>query len=232
MYRFFRKEPPMSAAFQRTNYGGRRPASRVLHRATNDLLVALDLLMPSYWHYNCRVDGIERTLIDLPQPSIEHRKGTAIECYYVTSHVFEWLRTYAVNASAEDRCGIKAYKLSGVAFKYWHNFLSAHDNMHVADTLAIRPGIYRHFKKEKDGEKMLYCVHGVSGSTESAELVVCYQSLYGEKAFAMAHRPRDMFAEIIYRPECTYVGPRFALIKEFDRPRYIWSKEELAATLA
>ncbi len=68
----------------------------------------------------------------------------------------------------------------------------------------IRPGLYRHYKGN------VYQVIGISRHSESLELFVVYQALYGE--YGLWVRPAAMFTEEVV------IGnkrvPRFAFIAE------------------
>ena len=64
----------------------------------------------------------------------------------------------------------------------------------------IKIGKYQHFK---GGE---YKVLGVAKHSETQEELVVYQSL---KDGGMWVRPKEMFADIVDKPELDYKGPRF-----------------------
>ncbi|WXL24171.1 DUF1653 domain-containing protein [Ectopseudomonas mendocina] len=70
----------------------------------------------------------------------------------------------------------------------------------------IQPGLYRHYKGPE------YRVLGVARHTETEELMVVYQALYGE--FGLWLRPLDMFSSTVDVDGETV--PRFALIKVED----------------
>jgi len=65
-----------------------------------------------------------------------------------------------------------------------------------------RPGRYRHYKGND------YLVHSVARHTETGELVVVYQALYGERGWWI--RPHAMFCESVEVAGVTV--PRFAFV--------------------
>lgn len=67
-----------------------------------------------------------------------------------------------------------------------------------------RPGRYRHYKGND------YRVLGVARHTETGELVVVYQALYGERGLWI--RPHGMFCEQV--DLAGQVQPRFAFISD------------------
>jgi hypothetical protein len=67
-----------------------------------------------------------------------------------------------------------------------------------------RPGRYRHYKGND------YRVVGVARHTETGELVVVYQALYGERGLWI--RPHAMFIEQI--AVAGEMQPRFAFVSE------------------
>jgi hypothetical protein len=67
-----------------------------------------------------------------------------------------------------------------------------------------RPGRYRHYKGND------YRVFGVARHTETGELVVVYQALYGERGLWI--RPHAMFIEQVTVAGQVY--PRFAFVSE------------------
>lgn len=72
----------------------------------------------------------------------------------------------------------------------------------------VKKGKYHHFK---DSTKH-YTVLGTAKHTETGELLVVYQALYGEgQLFA---RPLGMFVEDVDKPELSYKGPRFVYLGE------------------
>ncbi len=75
---------------------------------------------------------------------------------------------------------------------------------------SVKPGVYRHFKGN------IYHVIGVAENTETRALTVVYIPQYGEHKGKLAERDLAMFLDVVDRQELKYVGPRFALIKEFD----------------
>lgn len=70
----------------------------------------------------------------------------------------------------------------------------------------FRPGIYRHFK---GNEYRLICT---AQHSETRELLVVYQALYGERGTWV--RPAAMWNEIIERDGKT--APRFCWVKEAE----------------
>ena len=56
--------------------------------------------------------------------------------------------------------------------------------------MTRQPGIYRHYKGQ------LYRVVGVAGHSETAEQLVVYQALYGERGLWV--RPFGMFTETVF----------------------------------
>jgi hypothetical protein len=72
----------------------------------------------------------------------------------------------------------------------------------MSDSIAVPPGRYRHYKGNE------YRVVGVARHTETEELLVVYQALYGERGLWV--RPAAMFVETVS------VGgrrvPRFAFV--------------------
>lgn len=78
--------------------------------------------------------------------------------------------------------------------------------------MQIQPGVYRHYKGPK------YRVLGVAHHSETDELLVVYQLLYGD--FGLGARPLDMFNESV-EVDGEQV-PRFALVEAeegmFKRP--------------
>jgi hypothetical protein len=68
----------------------------------------------------------------------------------------------------------------------------------------IRLGIYRHFKGN------LYRVLGTAQHSETRELMVVYQALYGQRGYWV--RPASMWQERICRDG--YDGPRFTYLRE------------------
>ncbi len=75
---------------------------------------------------------------------------------------------------------------------------------------TLRRGIYQHFKDKT----MIYEVLGVGMHTETEENMVVYRALYGD--FQLYIRPIDMFLEEVDKPELSYKGPRFTLIKVLE----------------
>ena len=69
-----------------------------------------------------------------------------------------------------------------------------------------RPGIYKHYKGG------LYEVHGIAVHSETEEELVVYRSLYG--TYRLNVRPLALFIDEVDRPDFTYKGPRFVLVKE------------------
>lgn len=72
----------------------------------------------------------------------------------------------------------------------------------------LLPGLYRHFKGK------YYFVFGTAIHTETDELLVVYQAMYGDHKLYC--RPVQMFIEDVDRPELNYKGPRFQRISGFD----------------
>lgn len=68
----------------------------------------------------------------------------------------------------------------------------------------VRPGRYRHFK---GGEYRALCT---ARHSETGELLVVYQALYGERGYWV--RPAAMWSERVEREE--YSGPRFRYVGE------------------
>lgn len=66
--------------------------------------------------------------------------------------------------------------------------------------IELQPGIYRHYKGQ------FYRVLRVARHSETEELQVVYQALYGERGWWV--RPLEMFAETVQTAEG--VQPRFA----------------------
>ena len=77
----------------------------------------------------------------------------------------------------------------------------------------LPPGKYRHFK---GGE--YNCIGVASGDKPKDPLFMVYQSLYGDRIFQMAHRPYEMFAEHVDKPEHGHNGPRFTLVAGYKTP--------------
>lgn len=71
---------------------------------------------------------------------------------------------------------------------------------------GVLSGIYRHFKHGN-----LYRSFGEFVRIDTGEVLVAYVALYAP--FMMMARPRDMFLEVVERPEQDYRGPRFTLIR-------------------
>lgn len=70
--------------------------------------------------------------------------------------------------------------------------------------LEPRPGRYRHYKGAE------YRVVGLARHSETLEVLVVYQPLYGEGALWV--RPQAMFMETVPGPVAGTRVPRFALI--------------------
>ncbi len=70
---------------------------------------------------------------------------------------------------------------------------------------VVEGGLYRHYKDK------LYRVLYVARHSETEELLVIYQALYGE--YGIWARPLDMFLESVTLPDGQIV-PRFALVEE------------------
>jgi hypothetical protein len=75
---------------------------------------------------------------------------------------------------------------------------------------TLKRGIYQHFKDKT----MIYEVLGVGMHTETKEMSAVYRGLYGD--FQLYIRPIDMFLEEVDKPELSYKGPRFTLIKVLE----------------
>ncbi len=74
-------------------------------------------------------------------------------------------------------------------------------------TLAmVAKGIYRHYKGS------FYQVLAVARHSETEEILVVYQALYGDYGFWV--RPLDMFRETVEREGRAI--PRFELVKAFE----------------
>ncbi|MGL4318712.1 MAG: DUF1653 domain-containing protein [Pseudomonas sp.] len=69
--------------------------------------------------------------------------------------------------------------------------------------MQLQPGLYRHYKGPQ------YRVFGVARHSETEDLVVVYQALYGE--FGLWVRPLEMFCSTVEVDGETL--PRFALIE-------------------
>ncbi|HBF37343.1 MAG TPA: DUF1653 domain-containing protein [Firmicutes bacterium] len=72
-----------------------------------------------------------------------------------------------------------------------------------SDTLSIKPGVYRHYKGKE------YQVIGIARHSESLEVYVVYQELYGDKQLWV--RPAKMFVEWVNlegqkKPRFEYLG--------------------------
>lgn len=72
--------------------------------------------------------------------------------------------------------------------------------------MELKPGVYRHFKGNK------YRLFATALHSETMELMVIYQALYGEKKLWV--RPAAMWSEHIERDG--YSGPRFLFIREAE----------------
>lgn len=70
---------------------------------------------------------------------------------------------------------------------------------------VVEGGLYRHYKDK------LYRVLHVARHSETEELLVIYQALYGE--YGIWARPLDMFVESVTLSDGQVV-PRFALVEE------------------
>lgn len=70
--------------------------------------------------------------------------------------------------------------------------------------MEIKPGRYRHFK---GGEYRVLCT---ARHSETEELMVVYQALYGAGGFWV--RPAAMWEELVERDG--YTGPRFQYVGE------------------
>ncbi|WP_144171906.1 DUF1653 domain-containing protein [Pseudomonas sp. Kh13] len=83
--------------------------------------------------------------------------------------------------------------------------------------MQIQPGVYRHYKGPE------YRVLGVAHHSETDELLVVYQLLYGD--YGLGVRPLDMFKETV-EVDGEQV-PRFALVKaEEGLPRSLGKSHE------
>lgn len=69
--------------------------------------------------------------------------------------------------------------------------------------IQLQPGLYRHYKGPE------YRVWGVARHTETEQVMVVYQALYGE--FGLWVRPLEMFCETV--EVNGEIVPRFALIE-------------------
>jgi hypothetical protein len=67
--------------------------------------------------------------------------------------------------------------------------------------MSVAPGLYRHYKGQR------YRVLGTARHSETEELLVLYQALYGERGLWV--RPAAMFAETVTEDGVNV--PRFAL---------------------
>lgn len=74
--------------------------------------------------------------------------------------------------------------------------------------MAVQPGLYRHYKGPE------YRVFATAQHSETQQLMVVYQALYGE--FGIWVRPLDMFNEYVEVDGKTV--PRFALIQAETSP--------------
>ena len=70
--------------------------------------------------------------------------------------------------------------------------------------MELKLGKYRHFK---GGEYQLF---GIAHHSETMELMVVYQALYGEQGLWV--RPAEMWTETVDRDG--YHGPRFIYVEE------------------
>lgn len=70
--------------------------------------------------------------------------------------------------------------------------------------MELKPGKYRHFKGKE------YRLIGLAKHSETMELMVVYQALYGEQGLWV--RPAHMWTEQVERDN--YSGPRFQYIEE------------------
>ena len=81
------------------------------------------------------------------------------------------------------------------SFPYW--FSGRAMRPPFASSITVPGDIVQHFKietlskKDRDKNIYLYKIIGIAKHTETKEMVVVYQSLYGD--FAMYVRPYDMF---------------------------------------
>jgi len=75
-------------------------------------------------------------------------------------------------------------------------------NPSVSDKTPLPPGIYRHYKGQD------YQVYGLARHSESAELLVVYRPLYGDRELWV--RPLEMFTETVIVAGHTL--PRFAFV--------------------
>ena len=70
----------------------------------------------------------------------------------------------------------------------------------------IKAGIYRHFKGKE------YEVLGIAKHSETQENMVVYKALYGEHALWV--RPKEMFFDVVDKPDIGYKGQRFTFLRE------------------
>lgn len=73
----------------------------------------------------------------------------------------------------------------------------------------IKSGIYEHYKGKR------YQVFGVARHSETEDVVVVYQPLYGEPSLWI--RPFDMFTESVWLPDGEQV-PRFRFLRPAASP--------------
>ena len=66
-----------------------------------------------------------------------------------------------------------------------------------------QPGLYRHYKGNE------YCVHHLARHSETQEVMVVYQLMYGDRSFWL--RPHAMFVESVTLDDGSRV-PRFARV--------------------